>query len=137
MHLNPFNPLDPLSNFAHLFVYGTLKDPAQVAAVVGAAVPVRVLGAGRVCGVLFDVGDYPALRPSDAADDIVPGVVLEVDEAAFARLDAYEGVSDGLYVRERCTVQMDDGRVSAAWVYIYNRPTHRLRRIAAWPPPRG
>jgi len=120
-----------------LFAYGTLQDPAKVLTVVGTGLQVQVLGGGRVHGILYDLGDYPGLRPSAKTADTVPGMVLEIDDAALARLDAYEGVPDGLYVRERCTVQMDDGRATAAWVYVYNRPTHGLRRIAAWPPPRG
>ncbi len=119
-----------------LFAYGTFKDPEQLAVVVGPAARCRVVGAGTVRGVLYDLGDYPGLRASDSPDDVVPGVLLEVDDAALDDLDAYEDVGSGLYVRQRCEVQMDDGRVAAAWVYLYNRSTAGLRRIAAWPPQR-
>ena len=120
-----------------LFAYGTLQDPQQVAAIVGAGVRCHVLGRASVCGVLYDAGEYPALRPGEVADDLVPGVVLEIDDGALQRLDDYEGVGEGLYVRERCEAHVEDGRVIAAWVYIYNRPTSALRRIAAWPPRAG
>jgi gamma-glutamylcyclotransferase (GGCT)/AIG2-like uncharacterized protein YtfP len=120
-----------------LFAYGTLKDPKQLAAVVGRAVPYRVVGSGTIPGILYDVGDYPALRPSDAPDDVVPGVLLELDDAALDGVDAYEGVAEGLYVRDRCEVRLDDGRTADAWVYIYIRDTTGLRRIAAWPPGPG
>jgi gamma-glutamylcyclotransferase (GGCT)/AIG2-like uncharacterized protein YtfP len=120
-----------------LFAYGTLKDPRQVAAVVGRPVTYRVIGCGTVCGVLYNVGEYPALRPSDDRGDVVHGVLLEIDDSALADLDAYEGIAEELYVRERCTVQLDDGTTAAAWIYFYNRSTSHLRRITAWPPERG
>ena len=88
-------------------------------------------------GVLYDVGEYPALRPSDDRGDVVHGVLLEIDDSALADLDAYEGIAEELYVRERCTVQLDDGTTAAAWIYFYNRSTSHLRRITAWPPERG
>jgi gamma-glutamylcyclotransferase (GGCT)/AIG2-like uncharacterized protein YtfP len=120
-----------------IFAYGTLKDPQQIAAVVGRAVRCCAVGSGTVPGLLYDVGEYPALRPSDRPGDIVPGVLLELDDAVLADLDAYEGVAEGLYARERCTVHLDDGRTTEAWVYIYLRATSGLRRIAAWPPGPG
>jgi gamma-glutamylcyclotransferase (GGCT)/AIG2-like uncharacterized protein YtfP len=120
-----------------LFAYGTLKDADTLAAVVGPAVHCRVVGPGTIPGVLYSAGDYPALRPSDSPGDVVPGVLLELDDAALGALDAYEGVDSGLYVRQRCAVHMGDGHDTVAWVYVYNRPTAGLRRIAAWPPPHG
>ena len=121
----------------HLFVYGTLKDSRRFAAVVGQHVHVRVIGHGTVRGVLYDAGEYPALRPSASAADVVRGVVLELDDAALVRLDAYEGVDSGLYVRRRCEVRGDDGRVQEAWLYVYNRSVSGFRRIASWPAERG
>ena len=117
-----------------LFAYGTLKDPGRLAAVVGPTTRSRVLGAGRVRGILYDAGDYPALRPSRSLADSVPGLLLELDgDAVLARIDAYEGVDSGLYERRRCVVRLDDGRRASAWTYLYNRSTAALPRIAAWP----
>ena len=121
----------------HLFVYGTLKDRSQMVAVVGPHVRVRVVGAGSVHGVLYDAGEYPALQLSASAGDVVRGLLLELDDAALPRLDRYEGIDSGLYARQRCEVRDDDGRVRAAWVYVYNRSVVGLRRIGEWPPPRG
>ena len=117
-----------------LFVYGTLKEPRRLGAVVGAATRSRVVGAGRVRGVLYDAGEYPALRPSRSAADSVPGLLLELDgDAVLERLDAYEGVDSGLYVRRRCVVRLADGHRANAWTYVYNRSIAALPRIAAWP----
>jgi gamma-glutamylcyclotransferase (GGCT)/AIG2-like uncharacterized protein YtfP len=120
-----------------LFAYGTLKDPKQLRAAVGFPVRCDIVGSGTIGGVLYDVGEYPALRPSDSPADLVPGVLLEVDDAALDRLDAYEGVPEGLYLRERRAVRLDDGRRAEAWVYLYNRSTAGMRRIAGWPPEPG
>lgn len=120
-----------------LFAYGTLKDPKQLGVALGFPVRCEVVGPGSVCGVLYDVGEYPALRSSESPDDLVPGLLLDLDNEALDALDAYEGVPEGLYVRERCAVRLDDGRSSEAWVYIFNRSTAGLRRIAAWPPGAG
>jgi gamma-glutamylcyclotransferase (GGCT)/AIG2-like uncharacterized protein YtfP len=121
-----------------LFAYGTLKDPARLAAVVGPTTRCRVVGAGRVRGVLYDVGDYPALRPSRGSTDTVAGLLLELHgDTALERVDAYEGVDSGLYLRRRCVVRLDDGRRATAWTYVYNRSTAALRRIAAWPSQHG
>jgi len=117
-----------------LFAYGTLKDLELLASVVGPHVRSRVVGCGTVVGQLYDVGAYPALRPSDSPDDRVPGVLLEIDgDVALARLDDFEDVAGGVYARERCEVRMDDGRRESAWVYVYTLSVAGRRRIAAWP----
>ena len=123
--------------YALLFAYGTLMDPQRLAAVIGPGWRACIVGRGRVGGMLYDLGEYPALRPSDAATNTVPGVLLELDEGALAPLDTYEGVAEGLYARERHAVRLDDGRIVEAWVYAFSGSTDGLRRIASWPPERG
>jgi gamma-glutamylcyclotransferase (GGCT)/AIG2-like uncharacterized protein YtfP len=119
-----------------IFAYGTLKDPARLAAVIGAT-SLRVVDPGHVGGVLYDMGAFPALRRSTSPSDSVPGLLLELDDhGALERLDAYEDVGSGLHVRERCAVRLEDGQRRDAWVYVYNRSTAGRRRIAAWPPDR-
>jgi gamma-glutamylcyclotransferase (GGCT)/AIG2-like uncharacterized protein YtfP len=114
-----------------LFAYGTLRDPRQRAAVLNGMAS-RALGRGTVAGTLYNLGSYPGLLPGG---DRVPGVVIELDaDAALARLDEFEGVPDGLYVRERTTVHLNAGGVVEAWVYRYNRPVIGRRRIRAWEP---
>jgi gamma-glutamylcyclotransferase (GGCT)/AIG2-like uncharacterized protein YtfP len=122
---------------ALLFAYGTLQDVAQLQAVIGATAPVHVLGHGCVHGALFDVGAYPALRFGEPDGAAVPGVLFELDDAALAPLDRYEGVDEGLYVRTQACVHLADGGAHAAWVYTYARPLAGARRIRAWPVRRG
>jgi gamma-glutamylcyclotransferase (GGCT)/AIG2-like uncharacterized protein YtfP len=117
-----------------LFVYGTLKEPGRLRAVLGSAVRWRVLGPGTVCGALYDCGEYPALVASRAPHEVVPGLLLEFeDDDALAPLDAYEGVDSGLYAREQIEVHLEDGRRQRAWSYVYTRSIAGLRRIGAWP----
>lgn len=116
-----------------LFVYGTLKDPGLCAAVLQDAGGTRRVGRGTIQGRLYDAGSYPAFVPSDDPADRVAGVLLELDAgaAALERLDAYEGVADGLYERRRVTVRLHD-TTRDAWVYVYCRPLAGLPRIARW-----
>ncbi|QSW99929.1 gamma-glutamylcyclotransferase family protein [Haloterrigena alkaliphila] len=79
-----------------VFVYGTLTDPDQVAALLESgpgeyafAGPATLEGLHRV------EGEYPTLAPGGS----VEGRLLAVDDAALERLDRYEGVDRGLYVR--------------------------------------
>jgi gamma-glutamylcyclotransferase (GGCT)/AIG2-like uncharacterized protein YtfP len=117
-----------------LFVYGTLQDPQRLRTVLGPAARWRVLGAGTIRGVLYDAGPYPALRRSDSPADIVPGLLLELeDESLLVALDRYEGVDSGLYLRERVQVYTADGAQQDAWAYTYNRSVAGFRRIQRWP----
>jgi gamma-glutamylcyclotransferase (GGCT)/AIG2-like uncharacterized protein YtfP len=97
-----------------LFAYGTLAPDGPEAADRGGWVPDMVRGA------LYDLGPFPALVGCGRPDaGWVAGFVREVDSALLAgRLDAYEGVSEGLYRRVETTTRA--GR--RAWVYEYARP---------------
>jgi gamma-glutamylcyclotransferase (GGCT)/AIG2-like uncharacterized protein YtfP len=119
-----------------LFVYGTLKDPEALSRLLGDRDRWRAVGTGAVRAVLFDLGDYPGLVESAAPDDLVQGQVIELTEpdVGLARLDSYEGVHDGLYVRRELPVRLESGRNVTAWAYIYNRPVAGRRRIDNWPP---
>jgi gamma-glutamylcyclotransferase (GGCT)/AIG2-like uncharacterized protein YtfP len=110
-----------------------LQDPALRTHVLGGAVA-HVVGRGSVRGALYDLGEYPGLVDS-ADDERVPGTVLKLtDAAALTRLDAHEGVGEGLYVRRRMSVRLADGDEIQAWVYLYARPIDGRPRIAVWPP---
>jgi len=81
-----------------LFVYGSLKrgchNHAQLTGQSFVA-EARTLPGYR----LFDVGGYPGMVPWPADTEGVQGEVWSVDPAGLARLDAFEGVPEGLYVR--------------------------------------
>jgi gamma-glutamylcyclotransferase (GGCT)/AIG2-like uncharacterized protein YtfP len=97
-----------------LFAYGTLmpRDAAAEAREGWRPDAVR--------GRLFDLGPYPALVDLDAGEaDWVEGFVREVTLGELTgRLDPYEGVDEGLYVRVPATTRA--GRL--AWVYAWSGP---------------
>lgn len=82
-----------------LFVYGTLKrggvNHGQLAGEKFVA-PAQARPGYR----LYDVGGFPGLVPDPAATFSLAGELWEVSDTALARLDAFEGVPEGLYRRE-------------------------------------
>ncbi|WP_255169029.1 gamma-glutamylcyclotransferase family protein [Natrononativus amylolyticus] len=107
-----------------VFVYGTLTEPQRVESVLGpdgwSFAGERILeGLERVDGA------YPTLVPGRR----VRGRLLETDEAGLARLDAYEGVDRGLYVR--VSVPLADAD-RTAWVYVGD-PAKLDVDGASWP----
>lgn len=99
---------------ALLFVYGTLKsgccnhDQLAAQTLVG---PATTVPGYR----LHDMGGYPGITACAEARDGVVGEVWSVDAAALRRLDAFEGVREGLYRRERVPLlpPFSDERVEA------------------------
>jgi gamma-glutamylcyclotransferase (GGCT)/AIG2-like uncharacterized protein YtfP len=113
-----------------LFVYGTLRDAARLADIVGDGVGFSYLGQATVNGDLYDAGEYPALllRPEGGR---VEGLLVQLDdsEASLAALDSYEEVGGGLFVRRRCCARLTDGSERVAWVYEYNRSVQGQPRL--------
>ena len=104
----------------HLFVYGTLRSAFRnryARLLRSQAVP---LGMARVPGRLYDLGRYPALRPSPGRDHWVSGEIYQLRTPAplLTRLDTYEGP---VYRRVQTQAVFDDGRRLAVWVYEYRR----------------
>jgi gamma-glutamylcyclotransferase (GGCT)/AIG2-like uncharacterized protein YtfP len=99
----------------HAFTYGSLMWADIMARVCGrefAGEPAALAGHRRhpVRGQ-----DYPGLRA--AVDSVVPGVLYrDVDPAAWARLDAFEGDE---YERVDIVVSLADGSVLPAQVYRF------------------
>lgn len=103
-----------------LFVYGTLQPGGSAHGLLAGAL--RGVRAGRVEGyALFACANHPGARP--ARGETIHGVVLELAGGAelLARLDAYEGCP-GLYERERVRVQLQEGGVVEAWLYVLSEP---------------
>ena len=105
-----------------VFVYGTLRPGAaafsQVAPFVRAIRPATLAGVA-----LYDLGPFPMLVPGEG---VVVGEALALEPAVYRfalhALDRYEGYDarrdQGLYLRRRCAVSLDDGERVAAWVYL-------------------
>ncbi len=91
-------------------------------------------GRGRVRGSLFDFGEYPGLVLDD--DGWVVGELYRVADLAgrLPALDCAEWYdpadeAGSLYLRRRAPVQLDDGQLREAWLYVYNGPPGRGPRI--------
>lgn len=104
-----------------LFVYGTLKRHGSNHHYLAGQ---RFIGVSRTQPAfrLYDLNGYPGLVAAAAAEGgrSIEGEVWEVDGAALALLDEFEGLAEGLY--ERVPVPLlppfDTGRVEA---YLYLR----------------
>lgn len=101
-----------------IFVYGTLTDASQVEALLD---DWRFDGGAVLEGLHSVEGRYPTLAPGGTAT----GRLLVTPE--LDRLDAYEDVDRGLYVR--VAVPMAEG--DRAWLYV--GVPGRLDAPAEWP----
>lgn len=116
----------------HLFTYGTLRARGAAAHLLDDC---RRVGTAQVPGILYDVeGRYPALMLY--GDAPVHGELWRCPVHVLGRLDAYEGVVQGLYRRVGIRVGS-----TQAWTYVAGPGLARHltpgARIAAgeWPPP--
>jgi gamma-glutamylcyclotransferase (GGCT)/AIG2-like uncharacterized protein YtfP len=117
----------------HLFVYGTLRSGGGAAGLLRGC---RLVGAGTVAGTLYDLGAYPALVLDGRGP--VEGEVWRCGADAPDRLDEYEGVPGGLYLRVRVVVEGTE-----CWTYVAGpllerqlTPERRIRS-GRWPPGSG
>jgi len=112
-----------------LFVYGSLLSGFKSPAYDYVSRYFDLVGEGRVKGLLFDMGDYPAAVPADFHDSFIDGELYRIrDESEFtwamAQLDDYEGIlveanQQSLYRRQTVEVTTEHGN-SIAWIYWYN-----------------
>lgn len=106
-----------------LFVYGSLLPGLPLHPLLASAVP---LGPGQIPGRLYDLGDYPGAVTTPHGR--VHGEAYRLrDPGLLRRLDDEEGYdpadeAGSLYVRRRVPVTLADGRVIAAWAYLYAGP---------------
>ena len=116
-----------------LFIYGTLKREASNHAVIADQ---EFLGEARtVAGYrLFVVANYPGLVRDPTDHRGVAGELWSVAPDALARLDAFEGVPEELYRRDRIKLVAPHENVVAE-TYYYLRNTRGRRPIVggSWP----
>lgn len=116
-----------------LFVYGTLKRGQRAAAQLAGQ---RCLGPAQTAAgfALYQLDGYPGLIEEPGSDTAVTGELWLVDAACLLALDAYEGVSEGLYRRQSIAI-ITEGLPRRAETYVYARSlAGRLRIGATWPP---
>jgi gamma-glutamylcyclotransferase (GGCT)/AIG2-like uncharacterized protein YtfP len=114
-----------------VFVYGTLKRGGPNHPLL--APFVRAVTAGKVPGVLLELGGYPGWVDGGG---IVRGEVFHLTRMADAlrvldALEEYHGSGDSrnLYDRVQTDVATPEGSVTA-WAYRYVGPTDRARVVA-------
>ena len=114
-----------------LFVYGTLQ-PGRLR---WPFLEPFALGAtpATVAGLLYDTGQgWPAATFDEAATDLIPGTLVELDparaEEALALMDEIEETADEVFVR--VVVTTSGGR--AAWAYHSATAQPGMTRIPRW-----
>ncbi len=121
-----------------IFVYGTLMRGFDhpMSKLLGTSAD--YLGEACCRGRLYMIAHYPGLLYSARDSDIVYGELFRMHdpERLLAVLDDYEGVGPEqeqpmLYLRELLPVTLDDGSITEAWTYIYNRPVDETKRITS------
>lgn len=110
-----------------VFAYGSLRSGFHSPAYEYISRYFNFLGEGKVKGELFDLGTYPAARPTDQNKFIIGELYRIKNENEFpwamGQLDDYEGVSVAfdemlLYRREIAEVHIDN-KITNAWIYWY------------------
>jgi len=107
-----------------IFVYGTLKRGCKNHRHLAGQTYV-----GEACTVpgfrLHHLGSYPGMVAAPDDREGVTGELWDVDAAALARLDDFEGISEGLYRREFVPLASPVGQTTA-YTYLYARPVAGL-----------
>lgn len=123
-----------------IFVYGTLMDSIIKDALPKIDLHIRKRKNGKINARLFDLGEYPGAKPTTIKSKEVFGKIYEVDPEHFnsvlITLDDYEEYNpnkkqESLYIRKITPVITEDGVLSQAWVYWYNKPINSRNEIEA------
>jgi gamma-glutamylaminecyclotransferase len=119
-----------MSSNGLLFVYGTLKRGGQNHRELASHKP-RFLGTGRIKGHLFRIKgeSYPGAVPT-SSPEYVRGELyeLEAPKKALEKIDEFEGVEEGLFVRKLAEVWVGQEKMKA-WTYFYARRKDRASRL--------
>ncbi len=118
----------------YLFVYGSLRSDIDhlklpreaVTAAARLHTSASLTGRARASGRLHAVGWYPAFIAGAQGQAV--GEVWRIGQSSelLRSLDTYEGAEYRRVVRD---VQLDDGSVLSAWVYVYDAPLNDAPRI--------
>lgn len=112
-----------------LFVYGSLLSGFKSPAYEYISRYFDLVSEGKVKGLLFDMGEYPAAVPAEFHDSFIEGELYRIRHEkefswAIAQLDDYEGVlvepgESPLYRRNLVQVATANGP-ETAWIYWFN-----------------
>jgi gamma-glutamylcyclotransferase (GGCT)/AIG2-like uncharacterized protein YtfP len=111
-----------------LFVYGSLRSGFRSPAYEYISRYFELVGEAKVKGELFDMGSYPAAKPT-AKDKFITGELYRIKHErefgwAIGQLDDYEGVDVAFdevqqYRREIIEV-LCHNQLTHGWIYWYN-----------------
>ena len=111
-----------------LFVYGSLSSGFRSPAYEYISRYFDLGGHAKVKGKLYDLGEYPAAKPTNE-DKFIIGELYRIRHEkefswAIGQLDDYEGVNVAfdettLYRRDLVEVYIDD-KSTSAWIYWYD-----------------
>ncbi|MFT3902258.1 MAG: gamma-glutamylcyclotransferase family protein [Niabella sp.] len=113
----------------YLFVYGSLMSGFRSHAYEYISSYFTFVGEATVQGTIYDMGDFPAARPTDTGR-LIKGELYRINSPAefayaMAQLDDYEGLhpEDGeeIYFEREISSVFINGEALPAWVYWYNR----------------
>lgn len=76
---------------------------------------------------MFNLGSFPGIAAQ--VGEQVKGEVFEIDEPILKRLDVLEG-NGYLYTRQVVKVDISDGSLTCAWVYVWNGQVNPAEKIA-------
>lgn len=95
---------------SYVFVYGTLRSGECNHSVIAHG---RYVGAGYIRGEVIQKA-YPALIDGTLK---IPGEIYEVNDDLLYKLDWFEGVPSGLYVRKATTAYIDGANMMEVFAY--------------------
>ena len=111
-----------------LFVYGSLRSGFRSPAYEYISRYFELVGHAKVKGKLYDLGEYPAAKPTNEEKFIIGELYSIRNEKEFSwaigQLDDYEGVNGAfdeipLYRRDIAEVYIDN-KTTNAWIYWYH-----------------
>jgi gamma-glutamylcyclotransferase (GGCT)/AIG2-like uncharacterized protein YtfP len=125
-----------------IFVYGSLREGFHHPAYQYISRYFSFVSTGKIKGILYDMGEYPAAMPC-AEDNFILGelyVIKNEEEFSYAieQLDDYEGLcpeeqegETALFRRIITDVHLNENEITKAWVYWYNRDVNGKPVIAS------
>jgi gamma-glutamylcyclotransferase (GGCT)/AIG2-like uncharacterized protein YtfP len=123
----------------HLFVYGSLRSGFQSTAYEYISRYFVLKGNAKVKGSLYDLGSFPAAKPTNENAFII-GELYELKHDnefswAFGQLDDYEGVNVAydevqMYYRAITDVYFND-QIIPSWIYWFNGDVSNKPLIAS------
>lgn len=124
-----------------LFVYGTLMRGGKNEQFLNEPARARFIGTGKVKGLLYDVGEFPAYVPVPNPDTTsalqVCGEVYFLDdpETVLETIDIIEGYNElhterSLYLRQTTVAEVGSSR-EQVWIYVFNQPTNSMTVIGS------